>query len=110
MVSSTSFPRRSSWLALLCASLVILAWAAPLMTDTPESYLKDRPMTPGQEATDPAGSHSPLCDVTDEPVLLASIGGTAVSRLMFSFQPAQPIAWAWSPLLPIRPPIILNAI
>lgn len=87
----------------------MLAWAAPLMTDTPEIYLKDWPMTPDQEATDPAGSPSPLCDVTDEPVLLASIGGAAVPRLMFSFQPAQPIAWAWSPLLPIRPPIILKS-
>jgi hypothetical protein len=110
MVSSISFPLRSSWLALLCASLVMLAWAAPLATDVSESYLKDRPMTPGQEATDPADSHSPLCDVTDEPVLLASIGGTAMHRLVFSFQPAQSSAWAWSPLLPIRPPIILNSI
>jgi len=88
----------------------MLAWAAPLMTVTPESYLKDWPMTPGQEATEPAGLHFHLCEVTDDLVLLASIGGTAVSRLMFSFQPAQPVAWAWSPLLPIRPPIILNSI
>ena len=88
----------------------MLAWAAPLVTDAPAGYLKDWPMTPGQEATDPAGSHSHLYNMTDELVLLASLGGTAVPGLMFSSQLAQPIAWAWSPLLPIRPPIVLNSI
>lgn len=82
----------------------MLAWAAPLATDAPESYLKDCPVTLGQAATEPVDSHSSLCDVTDEPVILAAIGSIVVPRLMFFFLSAQPRAWAWSFTPPVRPP------
>ncbi len=110
MVSGASFPRRLSWLALLCACAVVLAWAAPLLTDVLHSSRADWPLDSSQTVTDPIDTHAHVWEMADDPLILASIGVTAIHRLIFSIPPVQPSAWAWFPLPPARPPILLHAV
>ncbi len=110
MVSGASFPRRLSWLALLCACAVVLAWTVPLPADVLHSSRADWPLDSSQTVTDPTDTHAHVWETTDEPLILASIGATAIHCLIFSFPPVHPSAWAWSPLPLARPPIVLNAV
>lgn len=110
MVSLTSSPRSSLWLALLCAIIVVVAWIAPLLADVLQGNLEDWPLNSSQETAVPAHSHAHIEDSLDEPMILTSLDVTARPTSLFPFLPMQPTAWTWSPLPPIRPPIILNSI
>jgi hypothetical protein len=110
MTNLTVRPRSSSRLVLLCACVVVLAWAAPLLADAFDGSPHNQSMNTGQPATDLVVSHSQTVDVTDEPVILVSIGSTAVHMLTFSLRPVHLTKWTWSPLPPVRPPSVLKSI
>ncbi len=110
MVSDIPFPRRLSWLALLSVCAIVLAWAAPLLTDALHSFHAAWPLNSNQAVTDPHEAQAHLGEMLDEPLIFTSIGGTTLHRLMFSFWQAYLMFWAWSPLPLIHPPSALNSI
>ncbi len=109
MASLMSSSRQTTWLVLVCISILLLAWAMPLLIDALQDALHDQRVRSNQ-AADPIDSPSSLWDVTDEPFIWPTLGGVAMPRLTHSFQPIDPTARAWSPRLPIRPPIVLHSI
>lgn len=110
MVSGFSFPRRLSWLILLCVGVMMLAWAAPLLVGAlPDSHLVWSPDS-NQTVTDPHDVHTHLGEMLDEPLIFPSIGGAILHRLMSSFLAARPTIWTRSPLPLIHPPSILISI
>jgi hypothetical protein len=103
------FPRRS-WPALLCASIVMVACAAPVLVvvtcDLPE-FLKLRQDHQESDLTD---TQTDLEDATDDPVMFFSISKAGLLPLMFALRPSHLTERAWSPTSPVRPPNNLNEI
>jgi hypothetical protein len=108
MRTITYHSARLSWLALLCACLVMLAWAAPAMVsgDMPQllQHGQDYPLSDPSEATTEAE------DASDDPVLFVANSKTGLCPLASALQNHLLTSAAWSPTSPVRPPNNLPSI
>ena len=109
MVSRTSLPRHLARLALFCACMMLLAWAAPLLVDALLNSHAAWPLTSSRTVTDPHDIHTHLGEMLDEPLLLTSISFTALHRLISSFLTIRLTIGAWSPPPLLHPPSVLNS-
>jgi hypothetical protein len=109
MVNGLSSPRRLSWLALFCASMIVLAWAAPLLVDALPDFHARWSLNSSRATTDPHDAHTHLGEMLDEPLLLTSISGTALHQLTSSFLTLHLTIGTWSPLPLFHPPSVPNS-
>ena len=102
MKTITCHSARLSWLALLCACLVMLALVAPVMVadDMPEllKHSQDHQMS------DPVGATTEAEDSSDDPVLFVASDKTGLLPIVFALQVQQLNSAAWSPASPVHPP------
>ncbi len=109
MVSGFSSPKHLSWLTLLCASMIVLAWAAPLLVDVlPDSH-PTWPLSSSQAVIDPHDMHTHLGELLDEPLIFTSLGSAILHQLRSSCVAARPTTWAWTALPLLHPPSVLNS-
>ena len=108
MTTNTHPSARLSWLALLCACFVMLAWAAPVMVadDMPDflRYNQDHQMS------DLADVPTELEDASDDPVLFVASSKTSLLPVTIVPQACHLTTAAWSPTSPVRPPNNLPSI
>lgn len=110
MINVSHLTSRPSWLALLCACMVMFAWAAPVLVivtcDIPE-FLK---RSQDHQASDPADVPTEIEDTTDDPVMFVSIDTAGLLPLTSALLASRLTEGAWSPTSPVRPPNLLNSI
>ncbi len=109
MTTEAHLSPRLSWLALLCAWLVVFAWAAPILVDASD----DRPDILNQSqdpASVPANVPPETEDASDDPVMFASIGKAGLLLLTVVLRASYLTERVWSPTLPVRPPNNLKSI
>ncbi len=104
MLTNVHLSLRFSRLALLCAWLVMLAWAAPVLVvvsgDLPD-FLK---FSQEHQASDPADVPVETEDASDDPVIFFVAGRAGLLPLTFALRASQLTEQAWSPPSPVRPP------
>jgi hypothetical protein len=106
MTSEVHLSSRLSWLALLCACMVMLAWAAPAIIAVTDDSLGLLQLNQNRPVSDLAVEQSETADVTDDLVLLFSSGRPDLHPLTFSLHTAPRTIQVWSPTPPVRPPVI----
>jgi hypothetical protein len=101
MTNPACSSRKFTYLTLLCACTIMLAWAAPTVADMTADLFGY-----GQPVNDLAAERSDTTDVTDDPVLLFSSSYADFHPLTFSLHTAHLVKQAWTPAPPIHPPVV----
>jgi hypothetical protein len=95
-----------SYLALLCACAILLAWAAPVMSAVADEWPDLWPLPRNHSLSDLTVELSEATDVTDDPVLLSFSKRPALHSLISRLHAVPLIKQIWSPTPPVRPPDI----
>ena len=101
---------RPSWLALLCACIVMFAWAAPVLIVVPDGMPEFLKLSQDDQASDLTDSQAETAEATDDPVMFVSIDKAGLLLLTFALHAFHLTERAWSPTPPVRPPNIFNSI
>lgn len=110
MTDKVHLSPRISWLALLCACTVMLAWLAPMLVvvsdDMPEFLKRSQDHQASELADVPAETE----DASDDPVMFVAIDKAGLLPLTFALRASHLTEQAWSPASPVHPPNNLNSI
>jgi hypothetical protein len=103
MTNLTGLPARFSWLALLSAGVVLLAWATPAAFVVAGDLFDH-----SQPVNDLAAEQSETTDDTDDPVALFLSSHLDLHPLRLLLRSTRLVREVWFPTPPVRPPIVLS--
>ena len=104
MINTPHLSLRLTWLALLCASVVMLAWAAPVLVVVSGVLPDILKLSQEHQASDPADMPVEIEDASDDPAIFPSADKAGLLPLTFELRSSQLTEQAWSPPSPVRPP------
>jgi hypothetical protein len=104
MINITHFSLRLSSLALLCACMVMLAWAAPVLVVVSGDLPDILRLSQEHQASDPADVPIETEDASDDPILFLSAGKAHLLLLTFELRTSRVTEQTWAPPAPARPP------